>query len=320
MEEQAAENKWSYTITQNGVTSGDSHEVSINQPKLRFGIVDFAAGYEVRLKEADRTVEKEDGTQEVITGGEHVYTLYENPDADDDMPLVLTEGSSTLTPEAIDTDADITTYAFALYDIGHTFRVESSGTTYIYEITTTAKLFYSVKDGGVQEIWLELPEGMCLDSEGNEIGNREFVATAAVDVTVIPPVAPDDDPDDPRYVVENLIRWQRVEDPDDPSKNTTEIKEIKVSEAAHSIRAVQGYFLEEVDAEEAGEDLPELFRVEQMQIKEPESTEDLEETEKPENEAEEEAEEEESAAGENDADVSGNDIRRETGDKQGKEQ
>ena len=35
---------------------------------------------------------------------------------------------------------------------------------------------------------------------------------------------------------------------------------------------------------------------------------------------EEEAEEEESAAGENDADVSGNDIRRETGDKQGKEQ
>lgn len=320
MEEQAAENKWSYTITQNGVTSGDSHEVSINQPKLRFGIVDFAAGYEVRLKEADRTVEKEDGTQEVITGGEHAYTLHENPDADDDMPLVLMEGSSTLTPEAIDTDADITTYAFALYDIGHTFRVESSGTTYIYEITTTAKLFYSVKDGEVQEIWLELPEGMCLDSEGNEIGNREFVATAAVDVTVIPPVAPDDDPDDPRYVVENLIRWQRVEDPDDPSKNTTEIKEIKVSEAAHSIKAVQGYFLEEVDAEEAGEDLPELFRVEQMQIEEPESAEDLDETEKPEDETEEETGEEESAAGENDADVSGNDIRRETGDKQGKEQ
>ena len=210
--------------------------------------MDFAAGYKVRLKEADRTVEKEDGTQEVITGGEHVYTLNENPDADDEMQLVLTDGSSALTPEAVDTKDDVTIYTFALYDIGHTFKVMSSGVTYIYEITTTAKLFYSVKEGTVQEIWLELPEGMCLDSDGNEIGNREFVATAAVDVAVIPPMAPGDDPDDPRYVVENLIRWQSVEDPDDPSKNTTEIKEMKVSDAARNMRAVQGYYLEEVDA------------------------------------------------------------------------
>ncbi len=252
-ENETVDEEYIYKVELDGTTEeGGSHKLSVRQPKAGFAPIEFAKGYEILIQEAKRmewvrdpdtgqTEEKE------VIPEERIYTLEETePDADGTKPLrpfkltgkngdVLDDGMK----DAADVDiletkisGDMTTYIYTLYTITHSYKVDATGA--IYRIPVDAKLCYSTKDDAVQEIWLELPEGVALADDNTEISHRQFIATSSVDVAVITP-------DTERYVVDYLTRWQRVAN-DDGEYTDIEISKVEVKTAAGSRIAVAGYY------------------------------------------------------------------------------
>lgn len=298
-EEQTTDNSWPYTV--DGTYSS---ELGMRQPKLVFTPVDFAAGYQISMKEADREEADPDvSSGDPVTGKTHVYRLEEVSDAAaDDAPFtVKDDGGSGIIPGKSEKDG-LTIYSYELYDMPHTFEIQNGSTTAVYEIKVKAKLCYSVKDGAVQEIWLELPEGQCLLDSGDPFGT-EFMTMAAVDITVLKP----EESDGPsRYVVNKLTRWERTKEGD------TYKTEISTPDATNSFSARSaffGNFMETMNADELGEDALGMLGIEIEEEEEliPEELEDKEKEEKT----------EETENKEKDQDVTGNnpdDKEKESGD------
>lgn len=299
-EEQTTDNSWPYTV--DGTNSG---ELGMRQPKLVFTPVDFAAGYQISMKEADREEADPDvsgGDPITVTGETHVYRLEEVSDAAAGAaPFTVKDGDPEITPGVSEKDG-LTIYSYELFDMPHTFEIQNGSTTAVYEIKVKAKLCYSVEDGAVQEIWLELPEGQCLLDSGDPFGT-EFMTMAAVDVTVL---APKDDDGTSRYVVDKLTRWERTKDGD---AYETKISTENVTTSFSARSAFFGDFMETMNADELGEDALGMLGIE-IEEEEEIIPEDLEDKEK-----EEKTEETENK--EKDQDVTGNnpeDKEKEPGD------
>lgn len=246
-ENQTMDREYHYTIDGNttDIGTGTLYTLSVRQPRLGFEPVEFAKGYEIYIKGADRTeaVRQPDGTvrEEIIPGEERSYILEkveENPDGTSrERPFILKDGSGTVLdgqpdmPKEETADNGETVYSYMLYSVTYTYKLEENGREFIYAIPTDARLCYSVRAGKVSEIWLELPEGVALAADGGEISSRKFIGTSMVDIKV-------EAPDKERYLVEELTRWQR--DPADETVIT--ISRVDVNTALGSRTAVLGYF------------------------------------------------------------------------------
>lgn len=252
-ENETVDEEYIYKVELDGTTEeGGPHKLSVRQPKAGFAPIEFAKGYEILIQEAKRmewvrnpdTGEME---KKEVTPEERIYTLEEaQPDADGTEPLrpfkLTGKGGNVLDDgmkDAADVDiletkvsGSVTTYIYTLYTITHSYKVDATGA--IYKIPADAKFCYRTKDKVVQEIWLELPEGVALADDNTEISHRQFIATSSVDVTVLAP-------DTERYVVDYLTRWQRVEN-DDGGYTDIEISKVEVKAAAGSRIAVAGYY------------------------------------------------------------------------------
>ena len=285
-EGQTADRECVYTL--NGEAKAE-YVITMRQPKLGFTPVPFAKGYAVDITEANRIkyeIDENDGSviEVPVQGESHSYTLEKvtSPEGEslvrkkgeNDFEIAVNSGETSANGEIIWTFAP-------LYTIDHSYTIQSGSGTFIYKITTSARLCYSTKNGAIQEIWLELPDGVAMDKDGNAVSSKSFIGTATADITVIPP-----DPD--RYVVEKLTRWQR--DATDSEKIT--ITEEVVNSAS---MAVEGYFEDELDMEQLSDQAMQLLGLSRL----PEEL-------LPEEELQEETDEEETDP--ENGDVSGNDV------------
>ena len=279
-EGQTADRECVYTI--NGVEN-EANVITMRQPKLGFAPVLFAKGYAINITEADRIKHEFNETngqieEKEVPGAQHSYTLEKTASPEGAESLVLKEGGTEIEVEFEETSASgetIRTFK-PLYTIEHSFKIQGGTGTSIYAITTSARLCYSIKNGTIQEIWLELPDGETLADDGTSVSSNSFIGTATADITVIPP-----DPD--RYVVNELTRWQR------DATNTEEIKITNESVESTSI-AVAGYFEDELNMQQLSDQALQLFGLSRL----------------PEEELQEEAEKEESDSEK--SDVSGNNV------------
>lgn len=258
-ESQTADRECVYTI--DGVGKED-YIITMRQPKLGFAPVPFAKGYAIDIKEANSTAYEEyvdeiDGStkmrEKTIPGALHSYTLEKitSPEGEPLVEsLVLKEGDNKIKVESEETsESGETIWSFApLYTIDHSYKIQSSGSEKVYTITTSARLCYSAKDGIIQEIWLELPDGEALDKDGNPVSDNSFIGTATADITVTAP-----DPD--RYVVEQLTRWQR----DETDNETITITTVEMADGLNDAIAVAGYFEDELNAKQLSNQVLRLF-------------------------------------------------------------
>lgn len=238
-----------------------------------------------------------------VAGKTHAYRLEEVSDAAAGAApfTVKGDGGSGIIPGKSEKDG-LTIYSYELYDMPHTFEIQNGSMTAVYEIKVKAKLCYSVEDGAVQEIWLELPEGQCLLDNGDPFGT-EFMTMAAVDITVL---APEESDGPSRYVVDKLTRWERTKE---GNTYKTEISTQNVTTSVSARSAFFGDFMETMNADELGEDALGMLGIE-IEEEEELIPEDLEDKEK-----EEKTEETENK--EKDQDVTGNnpdDKEKESGD------
>lgn len=290
-ESQTVDGKYSYTIERSDGTTGDSYEVSIRQPKAGFVPVKFAKGYKIYIQEATRKQWVYDSAakewkEEDVTPAARIYKLEEAEPAQDGSkplrPFKLTEavgGADKVWDDGIqeaatiennmlqiETSDDETTYRYTLYTVTHSYKAVTGGTSVIYRIPVGANLCYRIKNNEIQEIWLELPEGVALTADAEEISDKQFIATSLADVTVIAP-------DAERYVVEKLTRWQRVKD---GGEDYTDIKISKedVGTAADSRIAVAGYYEDILFPDEMSDGQLKLFGLEREAVPEEEEEEE----------------------------------------------
>ena len=273
--DRTVDREYSYTIEGAGAT-GDLHTVSMRQPKAGFVPVEFAKGYKIFIREATRKVwvydPDTDTTEEkTVDPAERTYILQKAAPADDGTeplrPFELLDGETgTPLDDAMGEAPDIlqittsggeTTYSYTLYTVTHSYNVMTSDGKYIYKIPAKARLCYRTKDNAVQEIWLELPEGAALAEDNTEISNRQFIATALVDITV---TAPDSD----RYVVEKLTRWQRVKDAQDNFVKI-EITYETAETTDYNRMAVEGYYEDRLYLNEMSPRQLKLFGLKRVQ-------------------------------------------------------
>ena len=260
--------EYDYSIEGTSAPDGGSNRTSVEQPKVGFMPAEFAKGYEIYILGAARKEwvydeEKDEMIQKDVEPEKWTYTLEEadrTPDGTEPKrPFILKENGAELDDGMPDeSDIDIlqvetsgsgTTYVYTLYQVVHSYKLEN--TQYIYRIPVDAKLCYRTKDGGVQEIWLELPEGETI------INNRPFVATSLVDVTVIAP-------DAGRYVINDLRRWRRVED----GEEKTESEVMSVEEAGKDRPAVTGYYEDMLYPDEMSDLQLRMFGLEREELSE----------------------------------------------------
>lgn len=270
-EEQTTDNSWPYKV--GGTPVG---ELKMRQPKLVFAPVDLAAGYQIAVKEADHEEPNPDvsgGDPITVVGETHIYMLEKNPDVTvGSIPLIVKEDTGTeIAPAdpAGEAKDGVTIYSYELYDMPHTFEISNGSTTSTYVVEVKAKLRYSVKEGTVQEIWLELPEGQCLLNDNGDTFGEEFVTMAAADVTVLAPEETDGagNPKEPRYVVKKLTRWQRTKK--DDGTYETEISNPAVNTPFLAREAFFGGFLETMNAEDLGDGVLDMLGIDKTPEKLP---------------------------------------------------
>lgn len=271
--DETADGKYTYTIEKPDGTEGKSYELSIRQPKAGFMPVEFAKGYEIYIQGAKRKelVHDPDKNEDVwqdVTPDPLIYKLEEAEPASDGTeplrPFKLTKDGNIL-DDGITDAADIedilqvetsggeTTYIYTLYTVTHSYEVATVEGSFIYSIPIDAKLCCRTKDNKVQEIWLEMPEGVALTTDDKEVSKRQFIETSLVDVTVIAP-------DTERYVVDELTRWQRVKN-DNGEYTDIEISTEDVNTAVNNRIAVAGYYEDMLNLDEMSDSQLKLFRL-----------------------------------------------------------